>query len=241
MGFIYYISNSINDKVYVGKTTTSIQQRWREHRNDAKKYERHIQSGGKFNGCPKFYRAILCHGVENFEIEMLEEADNDELDKLEMQYIEAFDAITNGYNILAGGEGACHTLESAKQFRTHDDILEGLPLHSIYIKYGIIEGVAINKHPRCHRKNFTVKKYGSIDKAKEALLKYYDDLENNRVEKPLLVKRDPSLPKGVNKIKNCYFVDKKRKGIIYRKSFSGLTDDENKQAALAYLNEILMK
>ena len=31
IGYIYLITNKINGKKYVGKTTTSIEERWREH------------------------------------------------------------------------------------------------------------------------------------------------------------------------------------------------------------------
>ena len=31
MSYIYKISNDINDKVYIGKTNTTIQQRFQEH------------------------------------------------------------------------------------------------------------------------------------------------------------------------------------------------------------------
>lgn len=30
-GFIYIIKNTINSKVYIGQTRTSVEQRWREH------------------------------------------------------------------------------------------------------------------------------------------------------------------------------------------------------------------
>ena len=36
MGFIYKITNTINDKVYIGKTTRTIEERWKEHLNSIK-------------------------------------------------------------------------------------------------------------------------------------------------------------------------------------------------------------
>ena len=37
LAFIYKISNSINDKLYIGKTLDSIETRWKEHCRDCKK------------------------------------------------------------------------------------------------------------------------------------------------------------------------------------------------------------
>lgn len=34
MGFIYKISNNINDKLYIGKTCSTIENRWSHHKND---------------------------------------------------------------------------------------------------------------------------------------------------------------------------------------------------------------
>lgn len=37
MPYIYKITNKINDKIYVGKTLDTIENRWREHKNDYQK------------------------------------------------------------------------------------------------------------------------------------------------------------------------------------------------------------
>ena len=36
-GYIYKITNQINQKIYIGKTVNSIIERWKEHLHDYKK------------------------------------------------------------------------------------------------------------------------------------------------------------------------------------------------------------
>lgn len=33
--YIYKITNLLNDKIYIGQTITSVEQRWKRHQNDA--------------------------------------------------------------------------------------------------------------------------------------------------------------------------------------------------------------
>lgn len=63
MGYIYLITNKINNKKYVGKTTKSIKERWEEHLKDSKKEKCEIRP---------LYRAIRKYGIENFTIEEIE-------------------------------------------------------------------------------------------------------------------------------------------------------------------------
>lgn len=62
MAYIYCITNLINSKRYVGKTTTSIEERWKEHCYDFQKE--------RCNKRP-LYDAMNKYGVENFMIEEL--------------------------------------------------------------------------------------------------------------------------------------------------------------------------
>ena len=79
MGYIYCITNLINSKKYIGKTTSTIDERWKEHCQDYKK-ER----------CEKrpLYDAFNKYGIENFKIECLEEIkDNNLLSNKEIYWI----------------------------------------------------------------------------------------------------------------------------------------------------------
>lgn len=92
-GFIYIIRNTINNKVYIGQTRTSVKQRWKEHL-------RHAQYGKQI-----INRAMKKYGVDKFYIEMLETCDLEDLDYKEMYYIELYNSTdkSKGYNASIGG------------------------------------------------------------------------------------------------------------------------------------------
>lgn len=260
MGLVYIITCSKTNKVYIGQTTDPLRVRWNSHKSSARYNKRYLDGEkdaphSKRGMCSKLYRAMNKHGIENFEIEVIEDGieDRKKLDDIEKYYIADFDSVENGYNLKSGGDSSNHSEETKAllkvinaenmqttftQFRKHD-ILDDLPIHCIHIKKPNTEGVAINKHPLCDHKQFTVRKYKTMDNAKAALKDYLANLEATGIPKAKQLKKDPTLPKGVNKIKNSYFVDKTVKGKSYRRSFSDLTDAENKEAAIAYVNSLL--
>jgi len=92
-GFIYIIRNTINKKVYIGQTRTSISQRWSEHLRHAKYGDQVIN------------RAMRKYGVDKFYIETLEICEVSELDKREIYYIDLYDSVdkSKGYNVSIGG------------------------------------------------------------------------------------------------------------------------------------------
>ena len=99
-GIIYahHIVNSQGvTKYYVGQTMRDAKERWG-------------RNGKGYKDCPKFYRAILKYGWDNFQHEILEEMEGEnigqlriELNKLEQYYIEFYDSVDNGYNLTKGG------------------------------------------------------------------------------------------------------------------------------------------
>ena len=94
-GRIYIIKNTINSKVYIGQTTQSVGDRFKQHIFHCK---------SKANR--PFYKAIKEIGKENFYYEILK--DNipvEELDNVEKEYIIKYNSIENGYNVGKGGEG----------------------------------------------------------------------------------------------------------------------------------------
>jgi group I intron endonuclease len=101
---IYIVTNSINDKVYVGQTWRTLHTRFYYHKNP------------NDNHCKKMHRAFNKHGRDNFSIECIAVcSDQITADYLETLYIKEYDSIKNGYNIKDGGSAGKHSEESKKK------------------------------------------------------------------------------------------------------------------------------
>ncbi len=94
---VYKATNTINGKVYIGKTSQSLSQRWKLHLKAARLGERYY-----------FHRAIRKYGPEVFALETLYRAKTaDELSKMETFFIVLHQSHEpeNGYNMTLGGDG----------------------------------------------------------------------------------------------------------------------------------------
>lgn len=94
-GKIYKYTNTINNKVYIGQTRQSLEQRDSKHLT-------------QLDDNTYFHRALKKYGRENFSLELVE--DNipiDLLDEKEKYYIDKFDSFYTtgkGYNLTQGGQ-----------------------------------------------------------------------------------------------------------------------------------------
>ena len=89
---IYIITNNVNGKQYVGKTTNDCHIRFEQHK--------------KSSHDNLLTRAFKKYGKENFVVEKVCECSSkDELNIKEIEYIEKYDTYNNGYNMTLGGEG----------------------------------------------------------------------------------------------------------------------------------------
>lgn len=95
---IYCIKNKKNDKRYIGQSI-NIEKRWNQHR------QRAYNSNCLQYNYP-IYRAIRYYGIENFEFEILEECNKEELNLREQYWIKKFNTYKNGYNLTKGGDKA---------------------------------------------------------------------------------------------------------------------------------------
>lgn len=144
MPYIYCITNQINGKQYVGKTTSSVKKRFKQHCLEYKK-ER----------CEKrpLYNAMSKYGIENFIVEPLIQCNPDELNFYEEFFISKLNTYHNGYNATKGGDGKIlfdyqQVIELYKQGLTIREVankiqssvdtvskivhMYNLPLHKIY-------------------------------------------------------------------------------------------------------------
>lgn len=94
MAIIYKISNDVNDKVYIGQTTYSLETRYKQH---LREYEKKTQR--------KLYIAMNEIGIEHFRIEVIEKCNEQELDEREKYWIRYYNSQKEGYNMTIGGNG----------------------------------------------------------------------------------------------------------------------------------------
>lgn len=123
MGYIYKITNLINGKEYIGKTSLTIEERFKQHIKDSTRRD--------FEKRP-LYDAMNKYGIENFIVEEIEQCNNDLLNEREEYWIDYYSTFHNGYNATKGGDGSFYI--------DYDEIIdlfkEGLTLKEIRDKTG---------------------------------------------------------------------------------------------------------
>ena len=93
---IYKVTNTLNNKVYIGKTIRQLKERIIGH-YDSAKYN---------NSETNFHRALMKYPKDVFVWEQLDTAKTDEeLNELEIRYIKEYNSYKNGYNMSLGGTG----------------------------------------------------------------------------------------------------------------------------------------
>lgn len=94
-GTIYKVTNKINDKIYIGQTTTSLKRRWKMHKTESRKDRKKSA----------LHYAINKYGVDNFIIEPICSCLNkEELNLKEIYFINTLNSLApSGYNLKMGG------------------------------------------------------------------------------------------------------------------------------------------
>lgn len=98
---IYKVTNLVNGKTYIGQSQ-HIETRWYSHKND---YNNPNSSGYT----TMFYNAMRKYGVDNFQFEIIEECELNQLNEREQYWIQYYNSYwgfpnSNGYNMTLGGD-----------------------------------------------------------------------------------------------------------------------------------------
>lgn len=95
MGYIYKITNTLNNKSYIGVTTkANANDRWCGHKSA-------IRFG---NGCPLLQKAVKKYGEDVFIFQVLIICFNEDVFNFEKEYILKYNTMSpNGYNVAEGG------------------------------------------------------------------------------------------------------------------------------------------
>lgn len=147
-GFIYKITNRVNNKVYIGQTRFTVEHRWNQHLRHFNKEHRQ----------QPLYKAFQKYGTENFQIEALEEVELEKLDEREIYWIAKYDSFKNGYNATIGGKGGGVYVWTDNQYEEMRDLyLSGFTLVNLATKFNtsaetirttlLSLGVKLRNHP----------------------------------------------------------------------------------------------
>lgn len=181
MGYIYTIKNKTDNKIYVGQTMRDVEERWKDHLK-------------KRSNCRYLSSAIKKYGVDNFEFKLVCITFDNQLNDMEIKYIEKYNCLVpNGYNLRIGGNNGKHHAETKQKIsdtlrkRYENDIIRlsnpriGKPLSEI-TKKKLSEAhkgkkpsqETIQKNIVSRRKNKTIQfdmegnRLNSFDSCKEA-------------------------------------------------------------------------
>lgn len=93
-GYIYKITNKINNKIYIGQTIRDPEIRFDEHLYETR-------------GHSRLHNAIQKYGRQNFYYEIIEQPEISQLDTREQYWISFYNSTNDdiGYNICYGGSG----------------------------------------------------------------------------------------------------------------------------------------
>jgi len=126
MGYIYKITNKINNKIYIGYTTQKLNVR----------YSQHLTSAFRKKSKTAISSAIRKYGKDNFILDIIEKTNvcKKELLELEVKYIEQYNSNNKliGYNLTKGGESSSYirtkeTIEKMSKSMMGNKSSKGIP------------------------------------------------------------------------------------------------------------------
>jgi group I intron endonuclease len=148
---IYKCQNKISGKVYIGQTIKSLTNR----------IEQHIKVANR-KSKSKFHKALISYGIDNFDWIIIDTANTkDELNKLEIDYIQKYNCIDDGYNMVDGGTGGYNQMavDANKKLRI------GKTYEEIYSSKKIVDKLKYNLRKNIIEHN-KIYGFNNIDKEK---------------------------------------------------------------------------
>ena len=121
-GFIYKITNKLNNKVYIGQTIQKPIERFYQH--CAKKCDKYILN-------MVIHKAIFKYGKDNFTFEVIEEVPKQQLNEREEYWIKYYNSYTDGYNSTKGGQKGNKPFKNIDNNATIEQYQQGKSLRTI--------------------------------------------------------------------------------------------------------------
>jgi len=236
---VYKITNTINNKIYVGKTKEyygeeyfGIEGRLRNHLVCA-------FTKSKKNDCPKFYNAIKKYGKDKFKIELVEKTTESEINNKETYYIDLYKSTNDefGYNIALGGGGRSvvnvndEIREKISKSQSNNGMLNIKPY---YNKNNIQTGYTARRREngKIYQKLFSDTQF-TVEENLNNAKNYIDSIKENKIDNSIKYNRSNDLPTNICCIKDKinksqiigYRVDILCNGLMIRKSFQSKTTD----------------
>ncbi len=212
MGYIYKITNTVNNKAYIGQTKQEPEKRWKSHKNSI-----HYN-----NGCPLLCKAFRKYGIDKFKFEIIVICFDNSLNKMEEHYIKKYNTFgINGYNATKGGEpgafftGKKHTPENIQKIKQHSkeyfkleenrkkmsDILKlkykNDPTYREKISNVQKERVKLNQHNLQYKRTNEQK-----EKIRQRVLVYYASNTCQDVKKKISIKTIARIGRSIYQIKD---------------------------------------
>jgi group I intron endonuclease len=195
---VYAITNNINKKVYIGKTSGDYHRRWKKHCKIA-------EGKGSYASYTKYaiHLAITKYGINNFSFAILQSFHaEDEAFQFEIECIQKYDSIKNGYNIAIGGKSGGSGENSNVSIFSNDDVI------SIFTDFtNGLNGAKISKKYGCSKTTI----YDIVNGITYCSVDVDKSLRDKAIQIIFSQKKTPTDQLSVQKISDDYL-----KGLSYR-------------------------
>ena len=115
---IYKLTNNVNGKSYIGQSIRTLEERLYEHSKPSK------------GRCYAIHHAFQKYGIGSFSADIVCECDTiEELNEMEIYYIELYDTYNSGYNESCGGYGRGHFKMTDDHKQKISEALQGVVKH----------------------------------------------------------------------------------------------------------------